>query len=253
MSLSLSWGGNRRPRKISFVLLAIYCVLAVAGCSSSFQEVASRRSQDIKDIQKVAILVPEMNVYQVSSYGSIEELHTLSDECRIRIRTLLDQGIREEKGVATSVVPDSGGWTDSPAWKKLLRLYHSVEAAVMRNVLGDKEDLLPGKADHFDYTLGPSVKDVPIGADALVIVEGFDHIETDARKQLLHIIEPYVKGSVRRGAYARLLIGVVDSRTGDLLWYGSQQDNVPSSLQTEESARSFMKTLISHMPVGGKR
>lgn len=110
------------------------------------------------------------------------------------------------------------------------------------------------KARRFDYGIGPGLRALrrQTGADAAVMVYGRDHVSTGGRitKSVLANI-PVVNwftGPAPRLGDSFVHVGIVDLRTGDLLWMNSEYRDDTSNLTDYGDANSFIKNIFEWYP-----
>lgn len=110
------------------------------------------------------------------------------------------------------------------------------------------------KARRFDYGIGPGLKALrrKTGADAAVMVYGRDHVSSSGRiaKSVLGNIPVinWFTGAAPRLGDSFVHVGIVDLRTGDLLWMNSEYRDDTSNLTDYGDANSFIQNIFEWYP-----
>lgn len=109
------------------------------------------------------------------------------------------------------------------------------------------------RGQEFDYTLGPGLRDLAdrTGLDAALVVIGTDHISSAGRKAAM------VMGTVLaalagvaiapQGGIAFLSVGIVDLRTGNLLWFDTEQSG-SASLRDKQAVKNMLDKMFASYP-----
>lgn len=102
----------------------------------------------------------------------------------------------------------------------------------------------PQKITQFDYTIGPGLKSIAdkTGADSAIIVIGSDRASTTGRK-----IAAFFSDSVSYG-YSFLSAGIVNLRSGDILWYNSDYQYKGYDLRDADDNLKMMGQLFDEYP-----
>ena len=113
------------------------------------------------------------------------------------------------------------------------------------------------RAKNFDYTLGPGLKDLAVrgDVDAALIVIGSDYISSAGRKatMALGILAAAFTGVavVPAGGVAYVSVGVIDLRTGNLLWFATNRGQ-SSDLREEKQVQAVLDGLFDSYPDAAK-
>lgn len=105
------------------------------------------------------------------------------------------------------------------------------------------------KIKHFDYTLGDGLAFLRkrTGADAALIVVGEDEISTSGRKAAM-VITRVLWGSNMRAGTSYLSAGLVDLKTGDILWLNSSASTGDRDLREAEDVTAMVNALFEPFP-----
>jgi hypothetical protein len=116
------------------------------------------------------------------------------------------------------------------------------------------------RAKTFDYTLGPGLKELAdhTGLDAAMIISGSDYISSSGRKaaMVMGVLVAAAFGAivVPQGGISFISVGVVDLRSGDLLWFGTDHSG-GTDFRNEADLHRMLDGLFQSypgMPAAGK-
>lgn len=114
--------------------------------------------------------------------------------------------------------------------------------------------LLPHKIKRFDYGIGPGLASVlsRTGADAIVMVSGQDYASTAGRKTKavlgkIPIVNIFTGGEVELG-HSFIHIGLIELRTGDLLWLNSEFRKGSSDMREYDDVEDQVSTIFKWYP-----
>jgi len=109
------------------------------------------------------------------------------------------------------------------------------------------------RAKDFDYTLGPGLAPLAehTGIDAAMIVIGSDYISTAGRKaaMVMGVLVGALAGAaiVPSGGVSFVSVGVVDMRTGNLLWFGTDQSGT-TDFRNERDLHEMLDRMFQTYP-----
>lgn len=110
------------------------------------------------------------------------------------------------------------------------------------------------KIKRFDYSIGPGLRELAdkTGADAAVLVYGREYVSTAGRKARavvghIPLINAFTGPAPQLG-HSFVHIGVVDLRTGDLLWVNSEFRKGSTNLRDPDDAANMVKTIFKVYP-----
>ena len=196
--------------------------------------------------KKVVVLPVDIEVVEVSAGGVHEEVPDWSKEASQSVFKALSAAIRKQQGLSELTAPRFSG----PAAANLdehLALYKLVVNTASR--IGWEH-----KAKRFDYGIGSGLKAIAdaTSADAAIMVYGRDHVSTAGRKARAvvgHI--PFVNiftGPAPTLGHSFVHIGVVDLKTGDLLWMNSKYRDGSTNLRDPEDAAKMVDEIFEWYP-----
>ena len=174
---------------------------------------------------------PQVKMYQYQAGGTTEEIDEWNKKVRGLISSSLAEFLKDDYHFKVKFVqPDSleqGPYAS--LWADTEVLYEAVAANAYTHTLGHEK--LPAKLADFDYTLGTDVRPLAkaLDTDAFLFVYGYDYVSTKGRiaVQTFNTMAALALSAALGGgviyipqhAPSFLSMGLVDGKTGDLLWF----------------------------------
>jgi hypothetical protein len=203
-------------KKILLFLLVVTCV----GCNTTY-----RRSPNfgaaLPSLKTVAVLPPDVRVYQISAGGVSEEM----DEWSAQAKTNIEKSLKKYLGGGTQsnlelkfIAEDWIKANLKDEWRQQKAMYEAVAAGVIRHTYSPTENF-QDKIKNFDYSMGAEVGNLAreIGSDGLIFITGSDAQETGGRMAVNFLRAAVLGVYVYNPSF--LSLGLVDGKTGDLLWF----------------------------------
>lgn len=110
------------------------------------------------------------------------------------------------------------------------------------------------KIRHFDYSIGPGLREIAdrTGADAAFLVFGRDYASTAGRKAMavagnIPIVNAFTGPAPELG-HSFVHIGLVDLRSGDLLWMNSNYRRGSTNLRDPGDAAKMVNAIFAWYP-----
>ena len=195
--------------------------------------------------KKVVVLPVNIEVVEVPAGGVEEKVPDWSKEASQSIFKALSAAIGKQ-GLKEIAAPQFSGTTAATV-DEHLALYKLVvnTAARLR---------WEHKVKRFDYTIGPGLREIAdnTGVDVAFVVYGRDSVSTAGRKAKAvagHI--PIVNAFTGRApvlGHSYVHVGVVDLRTGDLLWMNNNYRKGSTNLRDPDDASDMVKTIFKLYP-----
>jgi len=163
------------------------------------------KSKETK-IRKIVILPAKVNVVRDSMKGP-EGMAAESDELSLRVEEKIAEVLSKEKNVAT--LPRSGDATNGDSQKYDFADFQTKFDALLPTIVKKRSDVKKGR-----FSMGDEVLNLNLSksADAIVFIRG-EGKKLTGGKTAFHV---FVGGMP---AYLRLQIGMVDTRSGEVLLY----------------------------------
>jgi hypothetical protein len=196
--------------------------------------------------KKVVVLPVNIEVLEVTAGGVKEEVPEWSAEASKNVFKSLSAAIKKEATMREVRTPKmsrkSAGVVDE-------------HMALYKLVVNTASNIgWEHKIRRFDYGIGPGLKALRrmTGADAAVMVYGRDYVSTTGRKAKavagnIPIINIFTGPPPKLG-HSYIHIGVVDLRTGDLLWMNSEYRDGAPNLRDYDDANDIISTIFEWYP-----
>lgn len=233
-------------RAIAFAL----CLVVFVGSPASAQErSAVRRGFELAPDsgKKILVFRPSIMVGSQSTGGLFEPNGEWTESARTNIQAALER-VQQRLGNAVAVAPEAYG-EDAQALQEHMALFAAVSKAVIEyqffvgNRLPTKKR--DNKSDVFDWSLGKGVADLPGAKDADygLFIYNRDAYGSTGRKilQVLALLGPGI--AVKSGEHQGYA-GLVDLKTGDLLWLnadGAMGGDVRDAQEAEKRVRQLLE------------
>jgi hypothetical protein len=237
------WGGG----------LVVLCLIALAGCATGQTSVHRDLAQaaDRPLPRKVLLLPVEIRVHEISVGGVVEKVDDWSDQAsdnaRRYVKSLANSRAVFEVIEAPALSPEEKAQLDQH-----IALYEVVAGSAdlaRASPIGAWRE----RAKDFDYTLGPGLKPLAdhTGIDAAMILTGTDYISSAGRKaaMAMGVVLGALFGAVivPQGGSSFVSVGVVDMRTGNLLWFGTDQSGT-TDLRNEQDVHRMLEQMFQTYP-----
>ena len=195
--------------------------------------------------KKVLILYSDIEVVEVTA-GGVEE--TVPKWSNVASRTVLKalKTALKKHGLKESTVPKYPG-TSTNNLDEHEALYKLV-------VVTASETGWRNKIRHFDYSIGPGLRKITAktGVNYAFMVFGRDYVSTTGRKARaiagnIPIVNIFTGPPPKLG-HSFIHLGLIDLRTGDLLWMNSDYREGTTNLRDPDDAKKMLNTLFYWYP-----
>jgi hypothetical protein len=210
-----------RQRKY-FSFLPVLCLLLITfGCASPPYRVHPEFTARVKAIQKPALMVAVVRIYQISPGGVVQVRDDWSAAGRDNLVEALSEGLKD---MGLWLIPLTVNEERAEDVIEVKALYKAVDKSIRLHGYGPQ--LFPEKLNRFVYSLGSSEKTLSrLGADSMIFVSGAGHISASEQK-------------------AWISVAVSDS-SGTILWYCVRHSVDECDLRDEKSTAQFVEDLLS--------
>ena len=195
--------------------------------------------------KKVVVLPVNIEVVEVTAGGVEEKVPDWSNEANQSVLKSLSTAIGKQGLKELATPPFSGA--SAVNVDEHLALYKLSVNTVSR--LGWKH-----KISHFDYSIGPGLREVAdkTGADTAILVYGRDYVSTAGRKARavagnIPIVNIFTGPAPQLG-HSYIHVGVVDLKTGDLLWMNSNYREGSTNLRDPDDAAKMINAIFKWYP-----
>jgi hypothetical protein len=231
----------------------LLCVIVFAGCATGQTSVHRELAASPQRVlpRKVLLLPVEIRVHEVSAGGIAEKVDAWSATASsnaVRYVTHLAVG----RGAFELVEPPALSPEHKAQLDQHIALYEAVAGSAYL-ARASSVGVWRERASNFDYTLGPGLEPLAehTGIDAAMIVIGSDYISTAGRKaaMVMGVLVGALAGVafVPQGGISFVSVGVVDMRTGNLLWFGTDQSSA-TDFRNERDLHDMLDRMFQTYP-----
>ena len=238
----------------SQILGSLAAVAILAGCAATpnasvHESIAGKTEQRMP--RKMLLLPADIRVHEISAGGVVEKV----DDWTISASNHAMKSVREIAGSKSLFEPKEVpalAEAEKHVLDQHLALYELVAASADLSKSGPFAPWRE-RAKTFDYTLGPGLRELAERSDldAAVIVIGSDYISSGGRKatMALGILAAALTGVavIPVGGTAYVSVGVVDLRSGNLLWFATNRGQT-DDLRQEQQVRAVLDKLFIDYP-----
>ena len=196
--------------------------------------------------KNLVILPINIDVMEVTAGGVKEEVPEWSTKAANNIYNSLSSLIKNDASLKQVKLPKLSSKM-SAGVDEHMALYNLVV-----NTASNTD--LEHKVRRFDYSIGPGLTALrkKTGADAAVMVYGRDHISTGGRitqsvLSKIPIVNIFTGQDVSMGD-SFVHVGIIDLKTGDLLWMNSEYRDDTTDLRDFDDADDMIKTTFEWYP-----
>jgi len=236
------------------LLIALAGALLVAACASPQASINKNLSKqpDRPLPHRMLLVRPDIRVHEISTGGIVEQVDEWSNQASDEAAKSLE-ALAQSSHMFEPVAPSKLSDAERATLEKYSALYILV-AGSANLARRSPYAAWQQRAADFDYTLGPGLAQVANDEklDAVVFVVGTDHISSAGRKaaMVVGVISTALLGVgyIPTSVPAFVTAGVVDMRTGDVLWYSTQTRSASDDLRDPAVMRSVIDDLFKTYP-----
>lgn len=218
--------------------------LTVPSCASrtTHPDIALRAPR----IRTIGVVRPQVTVLQLTAGGQVQVVEEWSAAGRNNLLAAAVGKLMKRRSKLVVLEPDAEA---SMELDELLPLYEAVSDSIGRRVHAGMP-AFDRRPPRFDYAVGPlgALLDGQ-GADALLVMTGYDEISTFGRKALIAVgkVTGLLFGDPPREGATFMTMALLD-RDGAVLWYGELQDRGGFDLRRPGSAADAVLTVLETFP-----
>jgi hypothetical protein len=195
---------------------------------------------------KVVVLPVDVQVIEVTAGGVEEEVPEWSAAASDNIARSVSAAIQADATLQEVGMPSLAGESAEVVNEHM---------ALYKLVIGTASSIgWQHKIRHFDYGIGPGLAALQrkTGADAAVLVYGRDYVSTAGRKAKavagnVPIVNIFTGPAPELG-HSFIHVGVVDLRTGDLLWMNTDYRKGATSLRDQQDSSKVVDSVFDWYP-----
>lgn len=238
----------RHPPALAVLLLS--CVLTtLAYAAGTPHWVHYRLLNKSATLPKKVVVIPvSVKVFEVTAGGVTEEVPDWSAEASSSVFKAVSAALAKSAGMQEIPMLRLSA-AETAIIDEHMALYQLVANA--SHGLGQH---MVHKVRRFDFGIGPGLASLlsKTGADAVLMVYGRDYASTAGRKTKavlgkIPIVNIFTGGEVQLG-HSFVHIGLIDLKTGDLLWMNSKYRDGSSNLRESEDAQDIVGEIFKWYP-----
>lgn len=238
---------------MSFLLAACFCVSAVVSAPAAAQERSAVKqgfSLAANSNKRILVFRPSVSAGAQSTGGLFEPNAEWTERAKVNIQVALNK-LQSQLGNEVIVAPEAFG-EDARNVEEHMALFAAVSRAVIEyqffvgNRLPTKK--LDNRAAIFDWSLGEGVANLPGAKDADygLFIYNKDEFGSTGRK-LLQVVAILGAGiSVKSGEHVGYA-GLVDLKTGDLLWLNADAE-MGGDVREPDGSEKRVRQLLEDFP-----
>lgn len=236
----------RRPAFLAALIIVLSLPLGVQAADTPHWVHYKLLNKSTNLPKKVVLLPVNVEVFEMTAGDVKEEVPEWSAEARKNIIKSLSAAINSNAKLKEVKLPKLSG-KDAASADEHMALYKLVVNTATK--IGWEH-----KIRRFDYSIGPGLDKLrrKTGADAAVMVYGQDYASTAGRKAKAVLGQiPIVNiftGPPPALGHSFVHIGVVDLKTGDLLWMNSEYRDGASNLRDYDDANDIISAIFEWYP-----
>lgn len=230
----------------------------IAGCATQNTSINKNLSKqpDRPLPHRVLLAQPDIRVHEISAGELVEEVDEWSKKASGEAANSVE-ALAQSTSLFELVQPSKLSDAQRATLEQHSALYILV-AGSANLARHSSFDAWRSRAADFDYTLGPGMAGVAESEklDAVVFVVGTDYISSSSRKAAmalgvaLGLLTGRYVGPESKPAF--LTAGVVDMRSGELLWYSTEFRGGSDDLRDPAVVKSLVDHLFNTYPGAGK-
>lgn len=238
-----------KANKLMVAAMAASLVFASAGATAAKPAYRVHHSlvaaKQPKMPKKLVVLPVNIVVSEKTFGGVTEEVEAWSIQASRNIFTALGDYTKGNKDLALVKTPNFSK-RQSAAIDEHLGLYRKVVNTA--SWATRTQPVWTHKLKKFDYTIGPGLSFIrsKTGADTALLVYGEDEISTGGAAAATVVSKVF--GGGRQFGTSYIHVGLVDLRTGALLWLNSTYKGASGDLRTIETAKSMVSEIFEDYP-----
>ena len=207
-----------------YILILFVGVTVLSGCAGAPIRKNARFDNYFSSSREVAIMPIDVKAYKWTAGGVIEEMDEWGEQAKALLLKAARQKLESFPNIKVSVIESNADSELKRFLNEQNGLYRAVAQSIITHTYAPV-GVFPQKLNYFDYTLGLEIGRISSlsGADSLFFLSGSRTYWTGGKIAVaaLSIIAAAAVGVslVPVGIPDWLAVSLVDSKTGDILWF----------------------------------
>ncbi len=230
-----------------FLTLFLLCIFTLTGCATyNYTKQGVHYEEKAGKIKTVAVMPIDFKFFQISAGGVQEQMDESAAEAKKFIKEALVAHLGDRNIQLNFVDEASLKSTNKDTWFAQKGLYEAIASTALTHaypgINGFKD-----KIDSFDYTMGEGISALPqtSQADALLFIQGYDTARTTGKVVMDAFIGALA--GVYYYYFNPLNIGLVDPKTGDVLWFKTNNIMQEVDFRNAKAVDNLVKWLIEDL------
>lgn len=232
-------------RRLFFAFLLISLL---AGCASGRTYTATHDTPLAP--RKILLLPPEVRMQEVTAGGIAETVEAWGKKANENLIAALKEHVQAKQMFEMVEMPAL-----SPEEQEILDQHTAMYEVVANNAYQFgmlRDDSWTERAKELNYTVGPGLKFLAdeTGADAALFVVGLDSVSTMGRRVLFVVTTIMFGLPVIPPGFSYLAAGLIDLRSGKLLWQSYDYGIGRLDLREPKDVQSLTASVLETYPSG---
>jgi len=234
-------------RKGALALVSAISLALLVGCAITQPYRAHPEFEErARQIKTVALIPPDVKVYELSAGGVRQEMDQWSETPRGNVVAAVRKHLEAERGLALKEFDPARSPAAQQEFQETRPLFDAVGLSAMLHTYGEQTQTnFETKLQRFEYSLGPlPALTEAAGADAFLFVRAVDHVATGGRVALtvLGVLVGAATGVfiVPRPGGTLIVTALVDPSSGDILWFSRRGAGAGYDLRDPASAEGLV-------------
>jgi len=236
-------------------IIPLLAIAFLSGCATTPYRAHPQFEERLRSGLRVAVMPPDVKVYQITAGEVQEQMDEWTETARKNVVAAISKRLTGGGGLTIRDFDPTQSEAAREEFEDARWLFQAVALSAALHAYPTPVQL-ETKKERFDYTLGPLPTLAQASeADALLFVQGLDHISTSgrvARDVILTILAVAATAAARSpiifpgpsGGVTGMWAALVDAQTGDVLWFNKYSTAGAHDLRDPVSAEEFVsKTL----------
>lgn len=245
-------GANRVRRRHglrSRAAVAVAVATCLAGCTSLPGYVHPTYSESrLQEGRKVLLAPLDMQFYEVSAGGVPEKVKSWSEQANGTVLAATREELRRRNGLDLLELP-----AVSEAERRALDRAIAMFRRVADNIAVFKEsrdDNWTKRERELEFTIGTELQPLSqrLGVDAVLFVDGIDFVSSAGRRVMFVLTTLLFGLPVLPTGTSYLQAGLVDPKTGHVLWFGRDYSMTLGDLRERSSAEKLVAGTFDNYP-----
>jgi hypothetical protein len=252
---------------IEKLYIGLFIIMVFPACSlnKNIGRESPNFAKKYEKLKTITIVPVEISIYETHADGSNNKNENWSNSAKENLVKSIENEL-EESNISIDRFNETNISKENKIKLRETHIrYKAVEESILNQTVPGRPEFNQERLSNFDYSLEFEIKRLNEETDAFLLVRAFAQIDTEGRKVLKNItaitggvlLDVFTGGMVNNaflfghptGEYAFLSIALVDSNSGDVLWYNFEfsKKKTTYNLLNAESAQKMVDKVLSNL------